>query len=68
MIEHQIPPPVKRGYVKRTTDEMKAMQPGDSVLLDLKGAHALKATAKYKGWKISQQKQACGNIRVWRIS
>ena len=74
-VEDGIPAPEVRentGWVYRVSEEMKAMQPGQSVVVELRMARTLRAFGRYHGWTTVQKKEAGENgtalVRVWRVS
>lgn len=59
------PPPVQRG-TSRMTPELRAMCPGDSVVVDPKTAACLRMWGRNHVWEMTQRKDK-GKLRVWRI-
>lgn len=67
-ITSKIPPPAKSVKVSRLTAELKAIEPGHSVLLDDSTAYCLRAYFTYKKIPCVQRKEGSGLTRVWRLS
>ncbi len=66
-IEKSIPAPEPKRWGNRLTESLKAMLPGDSVLLDRKIAAALRAYGRYHQWEMTQREETGGKVRVWKI-
>lgn len=66
-MQTDIPAPKERIHHKRLDDSLKAMQPGQSCLLDQLVAICLVQYGKYNGW-VMRRKAEAGQVRVWRIS
>ena len=61
------PPPV-RTITKRLTEELKGIQPGQSVLLDKPTALCLIEHLKGRGFKSTRRTEENALVRVWRMA
>lgn len=72
-IETGIPAPPIRRHKKRVTDEMKALLPGQSVVVRPEVAMCLRDYGRRNGWEVTTAKvrdngnEADKLIRVWRV-
>jgi len=61
-------PPQKVQKSARLTDELRSMQPGQSVILDKPTAAALISHIRYFGGEARRHTISPNKVQVWRIS
>jgi len=59
------PPPPKRIKVSRLTEEMKALKPGESAVMDHATARCVMAFHRYNGKEVRQAKRGEGRVAIW---
>jgi len=64
---YNTPPPPPRTKTARLTEEMKALLPGQSVIVDEKTALCIAAFYKYNGKRTTRRAIADGKFQIWII-
>jgi hypothetical protein len=61
------PPPAEKNYLRRVTDEIKALEVGQSFICDQETARCFVMWAKYNGKKATTKKLEDNKYQAWRI-
>ena len=61
------PPPPLRKHKRRLTDEIRALQPGDSFKTDRSTANSVRAHFRKRGLDAITRMQDDGQIQVWIV-